>query len=220
MRKQAIVVHSGGMDSSICLALAIKEFGSLSVLSLGFDYGQRHSPELAAAQRICSTWGVDRVVYNLGGLPHITDNALVNRAVPISNRNTLVVGRNGLMASIAAIYAEKLEVHDIYLGVIECDAVHTGYRDCSREYWDLKQQLMQWDLNDPTFTIHTPLVKMTKKETLRVADALGQLEFLLKETITCYEGLSVPGCMKCHACRLRAQGLQEYLTEKKTSVVI
>ena len=76
--KEAIVVHSGGMDSSICLALTIEEFGVDNVLSLTFDYGQRHQPEIVQAKKICVEWGVDQVVLEISCLVEITDDALVN----------------------------------------------------------------------------------------------------------------------------------------------
>lgn len=208
--KQAIVLHSGGMDSSICLALAIQQYGAPAVLSLGFAYGQRHHPEFAAAERICQAWSVDRVLMDSSLLGQITDNALINKAIPIQGSNTLVVGRNGLMAELAGIYANLLQVHRLYMGVIECDAVHTGYRDCSRVYWEKRQELLRMDLGDPTFEIRTPLIQMTKKETLSLAQELGVLDFLLKETITCYEGLAGEGCRVCHACRLRNDGIRQF----------
>lgn len=208
--KQAIVLHSGGMDSSICLALAIKEFGASAVLSLGFAYGQRHYLEILAAERICQEWGIERTVLDLSIIQQLTDNALINWSLSINDKNTLVVGRNGLMARLSAILAHALGVHHLFMGVIECDAAQTGYRDCSRAYFDLKEQILRLDLNDPLFTIHTPLVKMTKKETLVVADQLGILDFLLKETVTCYAGISCEPCGQCHACRLREAGLREF----------
>jgi 7-cyano-7-deazaguanine synthase len=198
------------MDSSICLALAISEFGARNVLSVGFDYGQRHASELAAAQRICTAWQVDRTVLDLACLGQVKTNALVNAAVSIQDDNTLVVGRNGLMAHVATVHAAALGAQCLMLGVIECDAATTGYRDCSRPYWNTYEQLARLDLNQPTFSVRTPLVHMTKKETMALADSLGILAYLLQETISCYEGLPGPGCTRCHSCRLRAQGLAEY----------
>ena len=139
--KDVVVVHSGGMDSSICLQLAIQEFGRDQVLSLTFDYGQRHKQEITQAKKICSDWGVDQVVLKISCLAQITDDALVNAAIPIEHKegeppNTLVVGRNGLMGRIAAIQAHSLGAHCIYMGVIEVESASSGYRDCSRDYMD------------------------------------------------------------------------------------
>lgn len=218
LNKKAVVVHSGGMDSSLCLALAMNEFGKEHVLSLSFLYGQRHLPELRQAKKICSDWGVDHVELSIDCLEEVTTSALIGHAIPIKHPygkppNTLVMGRNGLMAHIAGIHAEHLGAHCIYMGVIEVDAANSGYRDCSRAYMDLQQQILRIDLDDPSFEIRTPLVRMTKKETMVLGMQLGVLDYLLRETITCYEGLPLIGCQSCPACLLRNEGIREFAAE-------
>lgn len=217
-KKSAIVIHSGGMDSSICLALAIKEFTAPHVLSLSFSYDQRHSLELQQAAKICATWDVDHHVVPLECLQAITSNALMDPSIPIVHSqdqppNTLVLGRNGLMARLGAIHAHHLGAHCIYMGVLGVEGSYSGYRDCSRDYMDLKQHILRLDLDDPTFGIRTPLVHMTKKETLHLAHHLGILPFLLKETITCYNGIPQQGCRSCPACLLRNEGLNQFLQD-------
>lgn len=214
-KKETVVIHSGGMDSSICLALAIEEFGKDPVLSLSFAYEQRHSPELIQAEKICKDWGVDHTIVHLKCLREITGNALINSTIDIEEYedappNTLVMGRNGLMARLGAIHADHLGANSIYMGIIGVDGNFSGYRDSSREYMDLKQQILRIDLNNPNFEIRTPVVHMTKKETLEVAHRLGILQYLLDNTMTCYEGLSKQGCKKCPACKLRNKGIQEF----------
>ena len=213
--KKAVIVHSGGMDSSICLALAIKEFGANEVLSLSFSYQQRHSNEIQQAALICRTWCVDHAIILIDALKELTDNALTNKMHSIEHShgkppNTLVVGRNGLMARLAAIHADHIGAQCIYMGVMGLEGANSGYRDCSREYIDLKQQILRIDLNNPKFEIRTPLVHMTKRDTMELADKLGVLNFLLEETISCYEGIPKQGCGTCPACKLRNQGIAEY----------
>lgn len=212
MSKRAVVIHSGGMDSSICLALAIKEFGVNNVVSLSFCYNQRHSTELVQAQKICCNWGVDHFIAHLECLQQLTRNALMNASIPIENNalSTWVVGRNGLMAHLGAVYAHQVGARCIYMGVIGVEGSYSGYPDCSRQYMDLQQQILCLDLRDPEFEIRTPLVDMTKKQTLQLADQMGILPYLLEETVTCYEGLRGTGCQVCPACVLRAQGLDEF----------
>ena len=219
LTKKAVVIHSGGMDSSLCLALAIERFGRKDVLSLSFDYQQRHGlAELTQAAKICQDWQVDHVVLNIDCLQQITSNALTDHSVTMNKRvpvegppNTLVVGRNGLMARLAAIHADSLQANCIYLGVEENE--NSSYRDCSRTYMDLMQQILQIDLDNAYFTIETPLVAMTKKETLEVALRLGILDYLLTNTITCYRGVAALGCQECPACTLRNRGIAEFLAE-------
>lgn len=218
MKKKAIVVHSGGMDSSLCLALAIKEFGVDQVLSLSFTYNQRHQIELKRAQEICTHFKVDHVELNLDCLSQITQSALIGNSQKIEHKtgeapNTLVVGRNGLMARLAAIHAHSLEANCIYMGVMELEEANSGYRDCSRAYMDLIQAALRLDFANAQFEIRTPLVHLNKKESMELGQKLNVLPYLLENTITCYEGIEKEGCLKCPACKLRNAGLKIFSLE-------
>lgn len=218
MKKETVVVHSGGMDSSLCLALANKEYGADNILSLSFSYGQRHTQELEYAQKICEEWGIDHRVINIDCLNKITESALLNKTEKIENTeghnpNTLVVGRNGLMARIAAIHAESIGANSIYMGVIEVEEANSGYRDCSRKYMDIIQAALRLDFDRSDFEIKTPLVYMNKKETMDLGYELGVLEFLLENTLSCYEGITKEGCGKCPACSLRNEGIVLFTQE-------
>lgn len=218
MQKKAVVVHSGGMDSSLCLALAVKEFGATNVLSISFSYNQRHSEEINRARKISEHFHVDHMVLEINCLSQITESALIGHKQKIEHKsgeapNTLVVGRNGLMARLAGIHAHSLKAHCIYLGVMELEAANSGYRDCSRAYMDLIQAALRMDFDDEKFEIRTPIISMTKKETMELGHSLGVLEYLLENTITCYEGIEKEGCLKCPACKLRNQGLKIFSLE-------
>jgi 7-cyano-7-deazaguanine synthase len=217
LKKKAVVVHSGGMDSSLCLAHAIQEFGAEAVLSVTFSYLQRHSIEMERAQRICREWNVDQTILDISCLSQITENSLTRHSMDIIARpgeapNSLVVGRNGLMARIAGIHANSLGAHAIYMGVIEVESANSGYRDCSRDYMDLMEKILRIDFDDPQFEIRTPLVKMTKAETMEFGYKMGVLEFLLENTVSCYNGLDREGCRNCPACKLRNEGIKEFVS--------
>lgn len=220
MNKKAIVVFSGGMDSSLCLALAIKEFKKEHVLAISFSYGQRHSNELNQAKKIAQHFKVNHTIIEINALREITSSALLNDKEDIKTVNgvpsTMVVGRNGLMARIAGIHANHLKAQYIYMGVIEVEEANSGYRDCSRAYMDIVQSALRLDFNDPSFEIRTPLVKMTKKQTMELGYKLGVLSFLLENTITCYQGIMGAGCKTCPACVLRNAGIKEFLKTKPT----
>lgn len=221
LEKKAVVVHSGGMDSSLCLKLAINEHGAENVLSLSFTYGQRHGVELKAAKKICQDWGVDHTIVNIDCLNQITSNALTNHNIKIEHNkkqapNTLVVGRNGLMARVASIHAESIGANNIYMGVIEVEEANSGYRDCSRKYMDLIQEILRIDFANEKFDIITPLVFMTKYQTMQLGYELGILEYLLETTISCYEGIEKAGCGNCPACNLRNEGIKQFV-EKNPS---
>jgi 7-cyano-7-deazaguanine synthase len=219
-RKKVVVIHSGGMDSSICLALKVREFGKNQVVSLTFEYDQRHAVEVEAAKKISGHFGVEHVVIPFHGLKALTSNALIDPDLPIQEQedqppNTLVIGRNGLMARLGAIYAHQRGASQIVMGVIAVEGSNSGYRDCSRHYMDLMQTILRIDLDNPHFSIATPVVHMSKKETLEVANELGILNFLLTHTISCYEGLPLLGCQKCPACHLRNEGIRQFHQEHK-----
>lgn len=218
LKKKAVVVHSGGMDSSICLALAVEKYEAKNVLSLSFTYGQRHSNELNCAERICKDWGIDHRVINLDCLQEITDNALMNPQMEIESNKangptTLVMGRNGLMARVAAIHAQHIGANEIYMGVIEVEEANSGYRDCSRMYMDIIQAALRLDFANSEFSIKTPLVYMTKKQTMELAYQIGKLSYLLENTITCYRGIEKEGCLACPACKLRNTGIKEFMAD-------
>ncbi len=218
MKKKTVVVHSGGMDSSLCLALAAKEFDPENVLSLSFIYGQRHSAEISRARLISDYLKIDHTEIDLSFMTQITESALIGTHKKIEHKageapNTLVSGRNGLMARIAAIHAQSLGASCIYLGVMELEEANSGYRDCSRSYMNLIQAALRLDFNDPNFEIRTPLVSLNKKQTMELGLSLDVLEFFLEHTITCYEGIEKEGCLKCPACKLRNQGLKIFSLE-------
>jgi 7-cyano-7-deazaguanine synthase len=218
MKKEAVVVHSGGMDSSLCLALAVQEFGAKNVLSVSFSYQQRHSVELERAQLISEYFQVDHTEIDLSCLAQITESALIGKTQKIMHAqgktpNTLVVGRNGLMARVAGIHAHSLGARCIYLGVMELESANSGYRDCSRDYMNLIEKALRLDFSDPQFEIRTPLIQMTKKQTMELGYQLGVLSFLVENTISCYEGVEKEGCLKCPACKLRNEGLKIFSLE-------
>lgn len=212
---KTVVCHSGGMDSSICLALAIRDYGLDNVYAFTYSFGQRHSLELERSSFICSQWGVKHKTIDLPMLREITSSALLDETIEIEHEvgkpaNTMVVGRNGLFVRLAAIYADHVGASSVFIGVLGLEATNSGYRDCSREYMDLKEQILRLDLDNSAFCIHTPLVHLTKMETMQLAEELGVLEFLLKETVSCYRGVPGEGCQNCPACRLRNEGLKEF----------
>jgi 7-cyano-7-deazaguanine synthase len=219
VRADAIVVHSGGMDSSLCLAIAIERFGAKNVLSMSFRYGQRHVEELTRARLIADKLGVKNIVFPINCLQEITTSALMDPTVDILHDegempNTAVIGRNGLMVRIAAIHAHQLGAKYVYTGVIEVESANSGYPDCSRFYMDKMQEILRLDLETDEFYIETPVALMTKSETMALGWRMGILPFLLETTITCYRGVEKQGCMNCPACRLRNEGIVEFLGER------
>jgi len=211
----AIVLHSGGMDSSICLALSVEKFGASRVLSLGFSYQQRHRSELKAAETMADFFGVKREIIDIPVLSGWNDSSLLDhhRSITTGEQgipNSFVPGRNSLFLLVSAVFARKIGVHRLYLGVMEREGAFSGYPDCRRSYVDLVQELVRLDIQDPHLLIETPLISMTKAETMEVAYSLGVLEFLLCHAISCYHGIDLLGCRSCPACQLRNEGIRQW----------
>ena len=211
------------MDSSICLKLAMEKWGKDNILAITFDYTQRHSSEIAVSKKICNHWKVEQMIIPINFLKKITFNSLTHHDLNITNEgdtapNSLVLGRNGLITRIASIHAESIGASEVYTGVIEVEESNSGYRDCNRKYFDLLQELLRIDFGHNEFRILTPLVKMTKVQTMELAEKLGELEYLLENTITCYKGIPKQGCGSCPSCLLRNNAILEYAQNKNLEI--
>ena len=212
---QALVVFSGGQDSTTCLFQAMQQYGAENVQAITFAYGQRHGIELERAASIAQELGIRQTVLDLSLITAITHNALTDAQAAIETDaqgipNTFVDGRNALFLLYAAIYAKSQNIRDIFIGVCETD--FSGYPDCRQMF----VQSMNVTLNLAMaydFRLHTPLMYLTKKETWALADELGVLDYIRTRTHTCYLGVD-GGCHECPSCVLRERGLAEYLAEK------
>ena len=215
---QALVVFSGGQDSTTCLFQAMQQYGAENVQAITFAYGQRHGIELERAASIAQELGIRQTVLDLSLITAITHNALTDAQAAIQTDaqgmpNTFVDGRNALFLLYAAIYAKSQNIRDIFIGVCETD--FSGYPDCRQMF----VQSMNVTLNLAMaydFRLHTPLMYLTKKETWALADELGVLDYIRTRTHTCYLGVD-GGCHECPSCVLRERGLAEYLAEKSAA---
>jgi len=215
---KALVILSGGQDSTTCLFWAIKKYGAKNVSAIGYDYNQRHKSELGYAKRICDTNNIPFTTLQLPILSELTNNALTNPNLEVDvNKpenappNTLVEGRNILFLTYAAIYAKARDIRVLVTGVSESD--FSGYPDCR----DMFIKACNISLNlgmDYPFIIETPLMWLTKAKVWQLADDLGALEIIRTETLTCYNGIVGDGCKNCPACDLRHKGYEEFLCTK------
>lgn len=211
--KNALVILSGGQDSTTCLFWAKTIYKEVEALS--FIYGQRHILELEKAKTICLENKINHKILDISILEQITDNAMMQEIEiqPLNNKtipNTMVDGRNALFILYAAIYAKSQNIEDIILGVGETD--FSGYPDCRDNF--IKSMNVSINLAmDYNFKIITPLMNLNKAQTWELADKLGKLEYIKTKTHTCYLGVE-GGCGTCPACILRNQGLEEYLKNK------
>jgi len=205
----AVVLLSGGQDSTTCLYWAKGRFERLYALT--FDYGQRHRLELEAARTIARMAGVaaHRILKiselaELGGSALLEDMPIQERGGRDNLPNTFVPGRNLLFLVLAAAWAYQLECHDVVGGMCQTD--YSGYPDCRRATIDALERAIELGM-EWTIRIHTPLMFLTKAQSVRLAQEVGALD-ALAYSHTCYEG-RFPPCGVCPACRLRAKGFEE-----------
>jgi 7-cyano-7-deazaguanine synthase len=213
MSKKAIILLSGGLDSITVLALAQQQ--GFDCYALSFDYGQRHNAELIAASEIAKAYQVkDHKIVKLG-LGAIGGSALTDENIQVPDHLeagipvTYVPARNTIFLAFALGWAEVLHVTDIFIGVNAVD--YSGYPDCRPEFIKAFQQLADLatkaGVEGEHFTIHTPLIALSKAEIIKLGAKLG---VNYAHTVSCYSADEQGrACRVCDACRLRLQGFTE-----------
>ena len=212
----ALVVFSGGQDSTTCLFWALKNFKEVHTIT--FSYGQKHSQEIEIARKIAADAGVSFHLQDASFISQIGTSSLTDTSIVMDDEkpsdsypNTFVPGRNMFFLSVAAVYAREHGIHHLVTGVSQTD--FSGYPDCRDSF--IKSMNLTINLAmDEQFVIHTPLMWLDKAETWALADELGVFDLIRNETLTCYNGIKGDGCGHCPSCRLRAAGLKKYLSSK------
>ncbi len=224
----ALVLFSGGQDSSVCLAWALERFERVE--TVGFDYGQRHAVEMQARVTMLEAvrarfpasaprLGADHVL-DITSFGAVAASALTaDRAIEMTDRglpSTFVPGRNLAFFIYAAALADRRGIEVMVGGMCETD--FSGYPDCRRATLDAMQHTLRLGMDRP-FVIETPLMWLTKAQTWALADELGGaalVELIVRESHTCYNGVRGElhswgyGCGECPACELRAKGWNEW----------
>jgi 7-cyano-7-deazaguanine synthase len=215
--EDALVLFSGGQDSTTCLFWAKQNFRNVHTLC--FSYGQRHSQEVKNAERIASMANVSFQVLDAIIISHLAPNSLTDSSMMMDEEkpadsypNTFVPGRNMLFLTFAATIAYARNIRHLVTGVSEAD--YSGYPDCRDTFIKSANATLNLAM-DRQFLIHTPLMWRNKKQVWQLADELGVFDLVRNETLTCYNGIIADGCGHCPACKLRNKGLQEYLAERK-----
>jgi len=212
MNTKALAVLSGGQDSTTCLYWAINRFGHENVSSITFDYGQRHRIELTCAAEIADFAGVSNTILPIDTFAALGGDALTSTDIAVESTldedtglpNTFVPGRNLIFLTFAAAFAYQRNIGNLVTGVAQTD--YSGYPDCREATMTSLQTAIQIGM-DSDIQIHTPLMHLSKKETVELAMELAALPAMAM-THTCYNG-ERPPCGHCPACELRAKGFAE-----------
>jgi len=221
MTKKAVILLSGGMDSTTCLAMAKAD--GYECYAISFNYGQKQIVELEAAKKIAANFGAVHQIVDITCLGKIARSALTQQNLEIPDYEqrsevpiTYVPARNTIMISFALSYAESLEADCIYIGASAID--YSGYPDCRPEYFEKFQELIKLATNagvsGKTIQIITPLINLTKAQTIQAGIDLG-IDY--KDTITCYRANAEgKACGSCDSCHLRKKGFLDMGIEDQT----
>ena len=226
-KETALVVFSGGQDSTTCLFWALKHFRK--VVALTFTYGQKHVLEVEMAKDIAREAGqiakdnglseggqdVEWQQMDISFISQLSHNSLTDSTIEMDQEkpadgppNTFVPGRNLFFLSVAAVFARERGINHLVTGVSQTD--YSGYPDCRDAF--IKALNVSLNLGmDEQFVIHTPLMWIDKAQTWAMADELGVLDLVRTRTLTCYNAIPGDGCGHCPSCRLRSEGLERYL---------
>lgn len=213
--EKAIVVFSGGQDSTTCLFWAMKNFKE--VIALTFDYNQRHKLEIEQAKKITKEFNIEHYILNMELLNQLAPSSLTRdyEVEKIGEQkgnlpNSFVPGRNIVFLTFASILAQQLKAKHIITGTCETD--FSGYPDCRDTFIKSLNTSLNLGLDD-NITIHTPLMWLNKAETWALSEELKKdgVKYIRENTLTCYNGIIGDGCGNCPSCNLRKQGLEEYL---------
>ena len=214
--KSALVLHSGGQDSTTCLFWALKHFEEVRTLCI--TYGQRHALEVEVAQKIATKAGVPFQVLDARVISELADNSLTNHFLAMDEEkpanaypNTFVPGRNLFFLTFAAVIARSHGIWNIVTGVSQAD--YSGYPDCRDTFIRSANATLNLAM-DEQFIIHTPLMWLSKADTWALVDELGVFDIVRNDTLTCYNGILADGCGHCPACKLRKAGWEEYLKKQ------
>ena len=212
----ALVVLSGGQDSTSCLFWAQRHFAAVHALS--FTYGQKHVLEVELARALAAKAGATFEAMDLPLVGQLGRNALTDTSIAMDETkpaggppNTFVPGRNLFFLSVAAVYARERSIRHLVTGVSQTD--YSGYPDCRDNFVKSLNVTLNLAM-EAQFVIHTPLMWLDKCQTWALADELGVLDVVRRETLTCYNGIPGDGCGHCPACQLRREGLEKYLRLK------
>lgn len=219
--EDALVLMSGGQDSTTTLFWALKHFNK--VYAITFDYEQKHSQEIDIASGICSKLNVEQKIVDISFLKDLVVSNLFKDKPDVGGSHSLnpdvpssfVPYRNLIFLTLASAWASTLGIRHIATGVCETD--YSGYADCRDVFIKSAQVTLNLatDFSDRNVVIHTPLMWLTKAQEFRLAEELDCLDFVLSSTLTCYNGDQTKndfgmGCGKCPACQLRKSGYEEY----------
>ncbi len=217
--KKALVIFSGGQDSTTCLGWAKNRYDKVEALS--FEYGQRHSIELEQAKKIAKKLNIKHTILNISLFKEIGNSALLDKEsdinAPHSQKQNLpssfVPNRNAIFFTAAHAFAQRIGASYLITGISQED--YSGYPDCREEFIKPLEKALNIG-SDSDIKFLYPLIHLTKAQTFKLAKDEGVLDIVIKDSHTCYNADHSTfhpwgyGCAECPACKLRQKGWEEY----------
>lgn len=222
MTRKAVIVFSGGQDSTTCLIHALPNYDEIHCIT--FDYGQRHRAEIEVALQLSEKLGVTvHKVLDAALLNELAISSLTRDNIPVPTNsssgdglpNTFVPGRNILFLTLASIYAYQVGAQTLITGI--CGADFSDYPDCRDDFISSLNKSVDLGL-DYRLRFENPLMWLNKSEIWALAEYYNQLDLIYDDTLTCYNGLKGSGCTSCSACTLRLNGLNDFLANKTNTM--
>lgn len=218
-KQKAVVIFSGGQDSTTCLYYALATYDEVEAIT--FAYGQKHSVEIEQSMKICERESVKQTIVDISFLNTLVESALTsNGNVNEINEKGLpasfVPNRNQLFITLAHAYAQKIHAQYLIIGVCQTD--YSGYPDCRKDFVDLIQVASNIG-SASNIVIETPLMYLTKAQTFEMAQEYDCIDEVIEHSHTCYNGDRTKrhnwgyGCGKCPACELRQKGYEEFVSK-------
>ncbi|CAL4324438.1 7-cyano-7-deazaguanine synthase QueC [Buchnera aphidicola] len=218
-KSKALVIFSGGQDSTTCLIQARKKYEEVHAIT--FNYGQRHQQEIKVAVDLIKIINIYKhKIINISNLNKLFLSSLTNKNLFSKKKknnfsdlpDTFVPGRNILFLILSSIYSYNHNIQDIILGVNQID--FSGYPDCRSEFINSINSSIKLGMSYP-FLLKTPLINLNKSEIWALSDFYNQTSLIMHYTLTCYNGIKGKGCDKCKACQIRNTGYKEWKQDKK-----
>lgn len=217
--KKALIVFSGGQDSTTCLGWALNKFNYVETIT--FDYGQKHKVEIKQAEKIATILNVKNTVLNINAFTQLNDSALINCDLDISSSHStkknlpasFVPNRNAIFFTLAHAFAQKQDIDNIIIGVNQTD--YSGYPDCREDFILALENSLNLG-SESNIKFHYPLIHLTKAETFKMSKDENVLDIVINESHTCYNGNHTTksdwgyGCGECPACILRKDGWRNF----------
>lgn len=190
--ENAIVILSGGQDSTTCLLMAINKYKKENVNAISFIYNNRYRKDIECAKKICQELDIRHEIYDIGVLQDIS-------------KTNNFEGRNLFLISLTAIYAKANNINNIIVGL----AGNSIHPDCSLEFFEQLKKVINIGVSE-NIKIEAPLINKEKSDIWKIADEIGKFEFIKNKTFSCWDSQDKP-CGKCLSCKSRNEGMEKYL---------